>query len=36
MVAVGAAEQDVATRFYYENTFFGSGSVSSFMFSGRS
>jgi aromatic ring-opening dioxygenase catalytic subunit (LigB family) len=32
MVAVGAAEQDVATRFYHENTFFGSGSVSSFMF----
>ena len=33
MVAVGAAEHDVATRFYHENTFFGSGSVSSFMFS---
>ena len=33
MVAVGAAERDVATRFYHENTFFGSGSVSSFMFS---
>lgn len=32
MVAVGAAESDVATRFYHENTFFGSGSVSSFMF----
>jgi aromatic ring-opening dioxygenase catalytic subunit (LigB family) len=32
MVAVGAAEHDVATRFYHENTFFGSGSVSSFMF----
>ena len=32
MVAVGAAERDVATRFYHENTFFGSGSVSSFMF----
>jgi aromatic ring-opening dioxygenase catalytic subunit (LigB family) len=32
MVAVGAAEQDVARRFYHENTFFGSGSVSSFMF----
>lgn len=32
MVAVGAAEWDVATRFYHENTFFGSGSVSSFMF----
>jgi aromatic ring-opening dioxygenase catalytic subunit (LigB family) len=32
MVAVGAAEQDVATRFYNEKTFFGSGSVSSFMF----
>ena len=36
MVAVGAAEQDVATRFYHENTFFGSGSVSSFIFSGKS
>jgi aromatic ring-opening dioxygenase catalytic subunit (LigB family) len=36
MVAVGAAERDVATRFYHENTFFGSGSVSSFMFSKRS
>src|SRR5258706_2552353 len=33
MVAVGAAERDVATRFYHENTFFGSGSMSSFMFS---
>lgn len=33
MVAVGAAERDDATRFYHENTFFGSGSVSSFMFS---
>jgi aromatic ring-opening dioxygenase catalytic subunit (LigB family) len=33
MVAVGAAERDVATRFYHENTFFGSASVSSFMFS---
>ena len=33
MVVVGAAERDVATRFYHENTFFGSGSVSSFMFS---
>ena len=32
MVAVGAAEHDIATRFYHENTFFGSGSVSSFMF----
>jgi aromatic ring-opening dioxygenase catalytic subunit (LigB family) len=32
MVAVGAAERDVATRFYHEDTFFGSGSVSSFMF----
>jgi aromatic ring-opening dioxygenase catalytic subunit (LigB family) len=32
MVAVGAAERDVATRFYHENTFFGSGSVSSFVF----
>ena len=32
MVALGAAEQDTATRFYHENTFFGSGSVSSFMF----
>ena len=36
MVAVGAAEQDVARCFYHENTFFGSGSVSSFMFSGSS
>ncbi len=33
MVALGAAERDFATRFYHENTFFGSGSVSSFMFS---
>ncbi len=33
MVAVGAAERDVATRFYHENTFFGSSSMSSFMFS---
>lgn len=33
MVAVGAAEQDLAARFYHENTFFGSGSISSFMFS---
>ena len=32
MVAVGAAERDVATRFYHEDTFFGSCSVSSFMF----
>jgi aromatic ring-opening dioxygenase catalytic subunit (LigB family) len=32
MVAVGAAERDRATRFYHEDTFFGSGSVSSFMF----
>ena len=32
MVALGAAERDMATRFYHENTFFGSGSVSSFMF----
>ena len=32
MVAVGAAERDVATRFYHEDTFFCSGSVSSFMF----
>ena len=32
MVAVGAAERDAATRFYHENTFFGGGSVSSFMF----
>lgn len=32
MVAVGAAERDAATRFYHENAFFGSGSVSSFMF----
>src|SRR4051812_667667 len=36
MVAVGAAERDSATRFYNENTFFGSGSVSSFMFSSDS
>jgi aromatic ring-opening dioxygenase catalytic subunit (LigB family) len=35
MVAVGAAEHDVATRFYHEDTFFGSSSVSSFMFSRR-
>lgn len=33
MVAVGAAERDVATRFYHEDTFFGAGSISSFMFS---
>ncbi len=33
MVAVGAAEHDAATRFYHENTFFGAGSMSSFMFS---
>jgi aromatic ring-opening dioxygenase catalytic subunit (LigB family) len=32
MVALGAAERDVATRFYHEDTFFGSCSVSSFMF----
>jgi aromatic ring-opening dioxygenase catalytic subunit (LigB family) len=36
MVAAGAAERDSATRFYNENTFFGSGSVSSFMFSSDS
>lgn len=35
MVAVGAAEGDAAIRFYHENTFFGSGSVSSFMFGKR-
>ena len=35
MVAVGAAEHDAATRFYNENTFFGNGSVSSFMFAKR-
>ena len=33
MVAVGAAEHDVATRFHHEDTFFGAGSISSFMFS---
>ena len=33
MVALGAAERDIATRFYHEDTFFGSGSISSFMFS---
>ena len=32
MVVLGAAERDLATRFYHENTFFGSGSISSFMF----
>ncbi len=32
MVAVGAAERDVATRFHHEDAFFGSGSISSFMF----
>jgi aromatic ring-opening dioxygenase catalytic subunit (LigB family) len=32
MVAVGAAEREAATRFYHENTFFGSASASSFMF----
>ena len=32
MVALGTAEKDAATRFYHEDTFFGSGSVSSFMF----
>jgi len=36
MVAIGAAERDSATRFYSEDTFFGSGSISSFMFSKRS
>lgn len=33
MVAVGAAEQDIAIRFHHEDTFFGSTSMSSFMFS---
>ena len=32
MVAVGAAGQDIATRFHHEETFFGSASLSSFMF----
>lgn len=32
MVAVGAAERDIATRFHHEETFFGSASLSSFMF----
>ena len=32
MVAVGAAERDLATRFHHEDTFFGSASLSSFMF----
>ena len=32
MVAVGAAESDVATRVYHEDDFFGGISVSSFMF----
>ncbi len=32
MVAVGAAERDVAVRFYHENDFFGSLSASSFVF----
>ena len=32
MVVVGAAERDAATRFHHEDSFFGSGSVSSFMF----
>ena len=36
MVAIGAGEQDVATRFYHEDTFFGSASVSSFMFTRNS
>ena len=34
MVAVGAAEQDVATRVYHEQAFFGGISVSSYMFGG--
>ena len=32
MVAVGAAEQDIATRFHHETSFFGSAHLSSFMF----
>ena len=32
MVAVGAAESEPATRFHHQNDFFGSGTVSSFMF----
>lgn len=34
MVAVGAAEQDVATRVYHEQDFFGGISVSNYMFGG--
>ncbi|ODU10214.1 MAG: dioxygenase [Rubrivivax sp. SCN 71-131] len=34
MVAVGAAEQDVATRVYHEQDFFGGISVSSYRFGG--
>jgi aromatic ring-opening dioxygenase catalytic subunit (LigB family) len=34
MVAVGAAETDIATRVYHEDNFLGGISVSSFMFGG--
>lgn len=34
MVAVGAAEQDIATRVYYEQDFFGGITVSSYKFGG--
>lgn len=34
MVAVGAAESDIASRVYHEDNFFGGISVSSFMFGG--
>ena len=32
MVAAGAAENDVATRVYHEDNFFGGVGVSNFMF----
>ncbi len=35
MVALGAAESEVATRVYHEDNFFGGISVSSFMFGGH-
>lgn len=35
MVAVGAAGDDAATRFYHEDDFFGGASVSSYMFDSR-
>jgi aromatic ring-opening dioxygenase catalytic subunit (LigB family) len=35
MVAVGAAEREVATRIYHEDSFFGGISVSNFMFGGH-